>query len=39
MIPPADVTAERCTHAARPFDGAAHCKLQTVFSAQPAHSH
>lgn len=38
MIPPGDVRAERCTHVAPPFDGAAHCELQTVSWAQPAHS-
>lgn len=38
MIPPGGVTAERCTHVASPSDGAAHCELQTVSSAQPEHS-
>lgn len=37
MIPPAGVTAEQCMHVVPPSDGAAHCKLQTVSSAQPSH--
>lgn len=38
MIPPEGVTAEQCTRAAPPFDGAAHSELQTVSSIQPVHS-
>lgn len=30
MIPPGGVRAERCRHVAPPFDGAAHCELQTA---------
>lgn len=39
MTPPVGATAERCTHAVPPSDEAAHCELQTISSAQPAHSH